>query len=60
MVIYIESVDRHCRTNCIRVTDTYLHPFKEDLVRFDFEVDEKDEYMCIFNGIAQSNGISLD
>jgi len=22
---------------------TYLHPFKEDVVRFDFEVDSEDE-----------------
>ncbi|KAI1415737.1 hypothetical protein F5Y13DRAFT_207396 [Hypoxylon sp. FL1857] len=28
------------------VTRTYLFPFKEDLCRFDFEVDPEDEYMC--------------
>ncbi|KAI0387220.1 hypothetical protein F5Y04DRAFT_239683 [Hypomontagnella monticulosa] len=28
------------------VTQTYLFPFKEDLCRFDFEVDPEDEYMC--------------
>ena len=31
-----------------RVTSTYLFPFKEDIVRFDFEVREEDEYMCDF------------
>ncbi|RAH53820.1 hypothetical protein BO85DRAFT_471775 [Aspergillus piperis CBS 112811] len=30
------------------VTSTYMFPYKEDLVRFDFEVDEEDEYMCDF------------
>lgn len=25
-----------------------MFPFKEDLIRFDFEVDEADEYMCNF------------
>ncbi|PQM43873.1 hypothetical protein VE01_10769 [Pseudogymnoascus verrucosus] len=29
-----------------RVTSTYMFPFKEDLFRFDFEVDSEDEYMC--------------
>lgn len=33
---------------CSRVTSTYLFPFKEDLCRFDFEVDLEDEYMCNF------------
>jgi len=28
------------------VTSTYMFPYKEDLVRFDFEVDGEDEYMC--------------
>ncbi|KAI0157972.1 hypothetical protein GGR52DRAFT_182447 [Hypoxylon sp. FL1284] len=28
-----------------RVTQTYFFPFKEDLCRFDFEVDPEDEYM---------------
>lgn len=30
------------------VTSTYMFPYKEDLVRFDFKVDEEDEYMCAF------------
>lgn len=30
------------------VTSTYMFPYKEDLVRFDFEVDDEDEYMCDF------------
>ncbi|TVY29185.1 hypothetical protein LHYA1_G002665, partial [Lachnellula hyalina] len=29
-----------------RVTETYMFPYKEDLMRFDFEVDVEDEYMC--------------
>lgn len=33
-----------------RVTSTYMFPYKEDLMRFDFEVDEEDEYMCLFGG----------
>lgn len=32
-----------------RVTSTYMFPYKEDLVRFDFEVDAEDEYMCQFS-----------
>ncbi|KAF2135837.1 uncharacterized protein K452DRAFT_313689 [Aplosporella prunicola CBS 121167] len=28
------------------VTSTYMFPYKEDLCRFDFEVDPEDEYMC--------------
>ncbi|KAM5350396.1 hypothetical protein ACJ41O_006901 [Fusarium nematophilum] len=46
-----------------RVTQTYMFPFKEDLCRFDFEVDDEDEYMCDFgpvmrllNGGATVNG----
>ena len=31
-----------------RVTSTYMFPFKEDLCRFDFEVEPEDEYMCNF------------
>ncbi|KAI8275546.1 D-alanine--D-alanine ligase [Colletotrichum sp. SAR11_57] len=34
------------------VTQTYMFPFKEDLCRFDFEVDEADEYMCDFTKLA--------
>lgn len=32
----------------IRVTGTYMFPYKEDLVRFDFEVAPEDEYMWHF------------
>lgn len=41
----------------IRVTSTYLWPFKEDVTRFDFEVAEEDEYMCQFvaNGLANGS-----
>ena len=28
-----------------RVVSTYLYPYKEDVMRFDFEVDEEDEVM---------------
>jgi hypothetical protein len=31
-----------------RVTSKLMFPFKEDLVRFDFEVAEGDEWMCEF------------
>ena len=27
------------------VVSTYFYPYKEDVVRFDFEVDEEDEVM---------------
>lgn len=39
-----------------RVTSTYMFPYKEDLFRFDFEVDQEDEYMCrkIGDGIVKS------
>ncbi|TVY88968.1 hypothetical protein LAWI1_G003869, partial [Lachnellula willkommii] len=30
----------------LRVIKTYVFPYKEDLMRFDFEVDAEDEYMC--------------
>lgn len=33
--------------NC-RVTSTYMFPYKEDLIRFDFEVAPEDEYMWHF------------
>ncbi|KAI1105202.1 hypothetical protein F4804DRAFT_305045 [Jackrogersella minutella] len=33
----------------IWVTQTYLFPYKEDLCRFDFEVDPGDEYMFMPN-----------
>jgi len=29
----------------IRVVSTYLPPFKEDVVRFDFEVEKRDELL---------------
>ncbi|KAF2014994.1 stress responsive A/B barrel domain protein [Aaosphaeria arxii CBS 175.79] len=38
------------------VTSTYLFPFKEELHRFDFEVDPEDEYMCDF-GTTTKNGL---
>ncbi|OTA52564.1 stress responsive A/B barrel domain protein [Hypoxylon sp. EC38] len=37
----------------IWVTQTYLFPYKEDLCRFDFEVDPEDEYMCASGVISQ-------
>jgi hypothetical protein len=33
-----------------RVTSKLMFPFKEDLVRFDFEVQAEDEWMCDFVG----------
>ena len=30
------------------VTSTYMFPYKEDLFRFDFEVDAEDESICQF------------
>ena len=36
-----------------RVVQNLLFPFKEDLCRFDFEVDPEDEYMCMPGLIAQ-------
>lgn len=36
-----------------RVVQNLLFPFKEDLCRFDFEVDPEDEYMCMPVFIAQ-------
>ncbi|KAL4767204.1 hypothetical protein BDW60DRAFT_226869 [Aspergillus nidulans var. acristatus] len=38
---YQASEDHH------RITSTYFIPYKEDLVRFDFEVDVEDEYMWL-------------
>jgi hypothetical protein len=31
-----------------RVTSKLMFPYKEDLIRFDFEVAPEDEYMCEF------------
>ncbi|CAI7627119.1 unnamed protein product [Penicillium manginii] len=49
-----------------RVTSTYMFPYKEDLVRYDFEVGAEDEWMWNFpanevdgaNGINGTNGVS--
>jgi hypothetical protein len=38
------------------VTSTYMFPFDEDLCRFDFEVDLKDEYMCAFGPLSYLEG----
>lgn len=38
------------------VTQTYLFPFKEDLCRFDFEVEPEDEYMCVPGIVTQNIG----
>lgn len=36
-----------------------MFPFKEDLCRFDFEVDPADEYMCDFSGlVSKMTGLS--
>jgi hypothetical protein len=36
-----------------RVTSTYLWPFKEDVIRFDFELDNENEklWMEVANGL---------
>ncbi|PTB34881.1 uncharacterized protein TrAFT101_011967 [Trichoderma asperellum] len=41
-----------------RVTSTYMFPYKEDLFRFDFEVDTEDEYMCQGIGNALLKGLT--
>ncbi|KAB8274767.1 hypothetical protein BDV30DRAFT_237405 [Aspergillus minisclerotigenes] len=38
------------------VTSTYMFPYKEDLVRFDFEVAPEDEYMWHFLPVKGMNG----
>lgn len=40
-----------------RVTSTYFFPYKEDLLRFDFEVDGEDEYACQGVGNALLKGL---
>jgi hypothetical protein len=39
-----------------RVTGTYMFPYKEDLFRFDFEVDGEDEHLCrrMEDGLARA------
>ncbi|KAJ5359343.1 uncharacterized protein N7496_011756 [Penicillium cataractarum] len=37
-----------------RVTHTYFIPYREDLVRFDFEVEEGDEHLLGFGGVSGS------
>jgi hypothetical protein len=37
-----------------RVTHTYFIPYREDLVRFDFEVDGEDECLLGFAGSSGS------
>lgn len=39
---------------CFRVTHTYFIPYREDLVRFDFEVEQEDERLLGFEGISRS------
>lgn len=38
------------------MTQKYLFPFKEDLCRFDFEVNPEDEYMCSLGAMAKMGG----
>ncbi|GFF81727.1 hypothetical protein IFM47457_05568 [Aspergillus lentulus] len=50
---YQASKEHHCQRGSsslatIRVTGRYMFPYKEDLVRFDFEVAPEDEYMWHF------------
>jgi len=35
------------------VTSKLLFPYREDICRFDFEVDEADEYMCDFSRLIK-------
>lgn len=35
-----------------------MFPFKEDLCRFDFEVDPEDEYMCGLEAVVKMAGMS--
>ncbi|CAI6099356.1 unnamed protein product [Clonostachys chloroleuca] len=39
------------------VTQTYMFPYKEDLCRFDFEVDPEDEYMCPITALSKLSGL---
>lgn len=42
-------------SNCwLRVTHTYFIPYREDLVRFDFEVEQEDERLLGFESISVS------
>jgi hypothetical protein len=36
-----------------RVTAKLMFPFREDLVRFDFEVGAEDEWMCEFGAVGE-------
>jgi hypothetical protein len=36
--------------------NTYLHPFKEDVVRFDFEVQKEDEHLLGFLPVGMGGG----
>ncbi|OOQ81909.1 stress responsive A/B barrel domain protein [Penicillium brasilianum] len=38
------------------VTSTYMFPYKEDLIRFDFECEPEDEHMWQFMSIPGVNG----
>ena len=37
------------------MVSTYVFPFKEDICRFDFEVDSEDEYMFDFAAMYSKN-----
>lgn len=37
------------------MTHTYFIPYREDLVRFDFEVEEGDEHLLGFAGASGSD-----
>lgn len=47
-VVVILGSTPHANHSLYSVTSTYMFPYKEDLMRFDFEVDAEDEYMCDF------------
>lgn len=57
---YVRLMNGSCRGSAnevCRVTSTYMFPYKEDLFRFDFEVDSEDEYMCQGIGNALLKGL---
>jgi hypothetical protein len=53
-----DSMTRQATNSIHRVTTEYLWPYKEDVMRFDFEVDQEDEYMCHWIAKAHLSGIT--
>ena len=40
------SSEIYSKLTICRITSQYLWPYKDDVTRFDFEVDAEDEYIC--------------